>query len=115
MAVRSLPGLLLVAAACAACAQDRQVVRGELSWTDGHFAKVSECGTDRVYVFGVMASAPYFILSRRYDELSGEGKKPVLIEVEGSVAPPTSSTGGNPTLDQPQVIALSAGACGAAR
>ena len=111
----SLARLLFVATLCGGCAQEREVLRGELSWTDAHFARVSECATGRDYVFGVMASVPYDFLRRKYEELSDGGKKPVLVEVEGSIDAPTSTSGKNPTLREPQVIALSEGACSPAR
>ena len=65
----------------AALAQtDQAVVRGQLTFNSGGIGQVAECGTHRVIEFGTMASSPYFLLIRGYDELSGDGKNAVLVE-----------------------------------
>jgi hypothetical protein len=89
---------------------DTPVVKGELSFNSGGLAQVTECGTNRVFTLGVMASNPFFGLTLRYKEASGSGKLPVLVEVKGSATPGKSSDG-KPVLNAPQIVTLVRGNC----
>jgi hypothetical protein len=100
----------LVFTAVGISAEDALVVRGEVSLTESGFARISECGSNRVFQFGVMASSPYFIFVRRYEELSAHGKMPVLIEARGVVVRSDNSTNIS-TLEHPRVITLTQGTC----
>jgi len=101
--------IALLFAASAAHAADRVVVKGELSWTSSGIARVSECGTKRVLEFGTMASSPYFRFRREYDELSSDGKIPVLAEVQGVLG--RSSSSNKQLIEQPKVLGLTKGRC----
>ena len=74
---------------------------------------MAECGTNRVFTLGTMASNPYFGLTRRYDAASESGKFGVLVEVKGSLAPHSSSNG-KLALDSPDVSTVVRGTCAAA-
>jgi len=106
MRLRIAVGFVLVT--LGANAADTLRVRGEVSLTESGFGRVSECGTNRIFQFGVMASSPYFIFVRRYEELSAGGKVPVLIDVEGALV--RSSTHVS-TLEYPRVVTLTRGSC----
>jgi hypothetical protein len=95
----------------AAAHGDQSVIKGQLRFTSTGIGQIAECGTRRVIEFGVMASGPYFLLTKGYEELSGqgEGDKPVLVEVEGLL---TSSSTGKLVLQNPRVVRLQSGACG---
>jgi hypothetical protein len=95
----------------AAAHADQSVIKGKLRFNSTGFGLIAECGTGRVIEFGVMPSGPYFLLTRRYEELAGEGDddKPVLVEVEGLL---TSSSTGKLVLQSPRVVRLQSGACG---
>jgi len=90
---------------------DTLLVKGELSFGSGGLAQVAECGTNRVFTLGVMASNPYFGVTQRYDEASADGKFAVLVEVKGLIAH-RSSTKGQLVLDSPGVVSLVRGSCG---
>jgi hypothetical protein len=96
--------------ASSALGADAIIVRGELSFGSGGLAQVAECGTNRVFTLGVMASNPYFGMTQRYDEASANGKFPVLVEIEGSVGDRTS-TRGQLVLDSPSLVSLVRGTC----
>lgn len=105
----------LVAFVCAlgigpALAADALTVKGELSFDSAGLAQVAECGSDRVFTLGVMASNPYFALTQRYKETSEGGKFAVLVEVKGSLAGGRNSTGGV-VLDSPDISTLVRGTC----
>ena len=70
---------------------------------------MSECGTKRVLEFGTMASSPYFKFRRQYDELSLDGKIPVLVEVQGVLGRLRNSE--MQLLEQPKVLGLTKGVC----
>jgi len=89
---------------------DVMIVKGELSFGSGGLAQVAECGTNRVFTLGVMASNPYFGLTQRYADASASGKFQVLVEIEGSVAHRTSARG-QLVLDSPSVVSLARGTC----
>jgi hypothetical protein len=89
---------------------DAMIVKGELSFGSGGLAQVSECGTNRVFTLGVMASSPYFGLMQRYDEASANSKFTVLAEIEGLIARRASAKG-QLVLDSPRVISLMRGSC----
>jgi hypothetical protein len=93
-----------------ALAADTLTVRGELTFSSAGQAQVSECGSDRVFTLGVMASTPYFGLTQRYKEHSDSGKFAVLVEVNGTVARQRSSTGGM-MLNSPNISTLARGTC----
>ncbi len=109
MARRAVAVLLLLSMT-EACASDVARVRGEVSWTTNGIAKIAECGTGRVLRVGTMASSPYFRFSRSYEELSGDGRRPVLVEVEGVIIG-SSSSANELTIDQPRIIELATGRC----
>ena len=113
MTARLAVAVLLLFSMVEACASEDALVRGEVSWTDG-VAKISECETGRVLRFGAMASSPYFRFTRRYDELAGDRKNPVLVEVEGAITR-SSSSADELTIEHPRVINLAMGTCGKAR
>jgi hypothetical protein len=110
MRLISVIAFLLVLTASGIGAEDTVMVRGEVTFTESGFARISECGTKRVYPFGVMASSPYFNLRRRYEELSAGGKKPVLIEAQGVLVRAAVPANGA-TLEHPKVISLAQGSC----
>jgi hypothetical protein len=108
----------LVAFVCAlgigsALGADTLVVTGELTFDSGGLAQVAECGTNRVFTLGVMASNPYFGLTQRYDAASESGKFGVVVEVKGSLAR-RSSANGQLVLDSPDVSSVVRGTCAAA-
>jgi hypothetical protein len=92
---------------------DTLAVTGELSFGSGGLAEVAECGTNRVFTLGVMASNPYFRLTQRYDTVSEGGKFGVLVKVNGSLALRTSSNG-RLILESPDVSDVVRGTCAAA-
>ena len=92
---------------------DTLVVTGELSFNAGGLAQVAECGTNRVFTLGVMASNPFFGLTQRYDAASSSGKFAVLIEVKGSLAG-RHSANSQLVLDSPDVSSVVRGTCAAA-
>jgi hypothetical protein len=96
--------------ACAALGADAVVVKGELSFESGALAQVAECGTNRIFTLGVMASNPYFGLTQRYAEAADGGKFAVLVEIEGSIAH-RASTKRQHVLDSPRVVSLVRGGC----
>jgi len=100
----------LLFAASEASAADAVIVRGEVSWTANGIARISECGTGRALEFGTMASSPYFRFKRRYEELSADGKTPVLVEVEGVLVRSGNSIN-LLTIQHPRVLGLTKGAC----
>ena len=109
--VRRAIAVWLLFTALEACAVDvTTVVRGEVSWTTTGIARLSECETGRILQFGVMASARYFILTRRYEEASGGGKTPVVAEVEGVITR-SSSSANEPTIQHPRVLNVATGTC----
>jgi len=89
---------------------DAVIIRGEISFESGGLAQVAECGTNRVFKLGVMASNPYFGLTQRYDEASENRKFAVLVEVQGSIAQ-RASTKRELVLDSPRVVSLVRGTC----
>ena len=104
-------------AACLALLQscgssEPTVVNGVLTFNTFGRAFVAECGTGRKFTLGVMASNPYFILSRKYDEISARGTKPVLAHVRGVLAT-SSNSGGELILEYPQVTSMTNGTCDA--
>jgi hypothetical protein len=102
--------LALVFIALNVDAADVIVVRGEVTFTKDGFARIAECGAKRVFQFGVMASSPYFDLVRRYEELSLDGRKAVLIEAQGVPARADGSTDAD-MLERPKVVSLTPGSC----
>jgi len=95
-------------AVIAAALADEQVIEGQLTFNSGGLGQIVECGTRRVIQLGVMASNPYFHLSRKYDEVSGDGKRSVLIKLEGRLA---TSSDGKLVLETPRMVAMKAGSC----
>jgi hypothetical protein len=93
-----------------AFAADALIVKGELSFSAGGLAQVAECGSDRVFTLGVMASNPYFGFTQQYKEVSDGGRFVVLIEVKGSLARHRSSNGAL-VLDSPDISKLVRGNC----
>lgn len=57
-----------------------------------------------------MASSAYLRLMQRYKEVSDGGKRPVLIEVSGTLMK-TSAAEGETTIQSPSVVALEPGTC----
>jgi len=105
----------LVALICAlgissALAADALTVKGELSFSSAGLAQVAECGSDRVFTLGVMASSPYFGLTQQYKETSDRGKFAVFVEVKGTVAHNRSANGGL-VLNSPEIATLVRGTC----
>jgi len=96
--------------ASSALGADVTIVKGELSFGSGGLAHVAECGTNRVFILGVMASNTYFGLQQRYAEASADGKFRVLVEIEGSVAH-RSSAKGQLVLGSASVVSLARGTC----
>ena len=96
--------------ASSALGADAMIVKGELSFGSGGQAQVVECGTNRLFTLGVMASNPYFGLTQRYGEASANGKFPVLVEIEGLVAHRTSAKA-QLVLHSPAVVSLVRGTC----
>ena len=89
-------------------AADTVTVKGELSWTSSGIARVSECGSKRVLVFGTMASSPYFRFRREYEKLSSNGEIPVMVEVKGVLVKSSNAT---QFIEHPRVLALTRGVC----
>jgi len=79
-------------------------IRGTLSWTETHFAVVTECNTRTTYIFGVMASSPYFKLMREAEKLAKNG--PVMVTVRGIVVGADQSI-----IEEPQVLSIESGSC----
>ena len=97
----------------ASCGQpERVVLKGQLTTDSIGVLRVAECEAGRQLRLGVMASNPYFIFRRKYDELSARGTKPVLIQVSG-VLIESSSSRGELTLETPGVISMTNGQCDA--
>jgi hypothetical protein len=88
---------------------DISVVKGEVTFNSVGIGQLMECGTSRAIEFGTMASAPYFQFRKQYEQASDDGKKPVLVEVQGALA---HSSAGKLVLENPSVIALASGTCG---
>lgn len=110
MVRRAIAGWLLFTALGACAADATTVVRGEVSCTTTGIARLSECETGRILQLGVMASTRYFIFTRRCEEVSGGGKTPVVLEVEGVITR-SSSSANELTIQYPRVINLTAGTC----
>lgn len=85
-----------------ASADESVEVEGLLSWNENHFAEVTECATAEKYTFGVMASAPYFKLMQKSDELVKKGT--ILITVKGK------SESKN-IINNPIVLSIKNGSC----
>lgn len=110
LAIMIKRSLVLVAAAVltSAAQAESSVVKGELSFTSTGIGQVTECGTGRVVDLGVMASNPYFLLTKKYDQISGAQRSGVLVEVKGSLV---TSSNGRIVLESPSVVTLVAGTC----
>ena len=108
MTTRRITAIWLLFGMLGACAGNVARVRGEVSWATHEDAKISECGTGRVLRFGTLASSRYFLLTRRYEELSGNGTSPVLAEVEGVITR-SSSSASELTIEQPRLHDIAAG------
>ncbi len=87
---------------------DALLFKGELILNSAGAAQLLECGTRRQLELGVMASTPYFKLAKRYEEISGIEKNPVLVEVKGVL---THSSTGKLVLNSPRVISITQGRC----
>jgi hypothetical protein len=109
MLTRRLKVVACALAAIAAAHADESVIEGQLTFNSQGVGQIVECGTQRVIELGVMASNPYFHFSRRYDEVFGDGKKPVLVKLAGRLV---SSSEGSLVLEAPRMVAMEAGACG---
>ena len=84
------------------------LVRGEVKLSESGIGIISECGTNRIFQFGVMASSPYFKFIQKFENLSAGAKYPVLIEVEGNLVQAGSNMS---SIESPRVIAISRGGC----
>jgi hypothetical protein len=102
--------LICALAIGSALAADAVTVNGELTFDSGGLAHVAECGSDRVFTLGVMASNPYFGLTQRYQTASDDGKFAVLVGVKGSLAHHRSSHT-ELVLDSPYISTLVRGTC----
>lgn len=102
--------LVLAATAILASAAQSEpsVVKGELSFTANGVGHVAECGTGRVVDLGVMASSPYFLLTKKYEQIFGAGRNTVLVQVKGSLV---TGSNGRVVLENPSVLTLVAGTC----
>jgi hypothetical protein len=109
MLTKSLMVVTCALAAITAAHADELVIEGQLTFNSHGVGQIVECGTRRVIELGVMASNPYFHFSRRYEEVSADGKKRVLVKLAGRLV---SSSEGKVVLATPRMIAMEAGACG---
>ena len=64
-------------------AEEATQLEGILSWNDNGFAEITDCKTGIKYTFGVMASAPYFNLYKKSEELQKKGT--ILVTVKGNI------------------------------
>ena len=94
--------IILAVLAFPVFAENEKEVRGVLSWTNSHFAVVTECTTGTKYRFGVMASVTYFKFTRKAEKLSSKGT--VLVTVQGKVTRKL-------LISSPKVIKLELGKC----
>jgi hypothetical protein len=108
--IKHCVALICALVICPAFAADVLIVKGELSFDSGGLAQVAECGSDRVFILGVMASNPYISLLQRYNETSDAGRFAVLVEVKGLLARHRSSNGAL-VLDSPDIATLVRGSC----
>jgi hypothetical protein len=103
---------LLIACVLASAGEahaERLVTTGQVTFNLHGIASIAECGTGRIIEVGVMASALYFQFMKEYEQLSGNEKKPVLVEAEGSL---TATSAGKLALESPRIGSLKAGVCG---
>ena len=96
-------------AAIGAAHADESVLEGQLTFNSNGIGQLMECGTRRVIELGVMASNPYFHFSKKYEEVSVDGKEPVLAKMAGRLV---SNSAGKLVLEAPRMVAMEVGACG---
>lgn len=91
-----------------ACAEsgNKVTIQGTLMWDETHHPIIKECNTNKLFQLGVMAANPYFHLTRKSDDLSQNGKSPVIVTVSGNINPSS-----NLIINQPNILNISAGDC----
>lgn len=114
MSLRIIATIFFVLMMHAAQASQDTFVRGELTWTNEKQA-VTECKTGRVYWVRVLASNPYFLFSKKVEELTSKNAKNIIAEFRGELSRGKTSTGpGYPvdgTLNVHQVVSVENGNC----
>jgi len=89
--MRTLPLAIGLALGCASDSA-LTTLRGELSPDRGHQPlTVTECGTGRVYEIGGGDTLYYYFMSRAEELRSTDPSAPILVELQGETAKPTTS------------------------
>jgi hypothetical protein len=100
--------------AYAAQANQDNYVRGAVIWTDDE-QTVTDCKTGRVYWIRVLASNPYFLFSRKVDELNSKGVENIIAAFEGEISVGMPSRGPqypvDGTLIVHNIISVEKGSC----
>ena len=89
-------------------------VRGAVIWTDEK-QTVTEWRTGRVYWLRVLASNPYFLFSKKVDELNSAGAGTIIAEFSGEISPGMPSLGPrypvDGTLNVHTILSVEKGSC----
>lgn len=113
MRQRIIATIFFALAAHTAQASQDVFVRGEVVWTNEK-ETVTECKTGRVYWVRILASNPYFLFSKKVEELTAKGKN-IIAEFRGELSQGKTSTGPrypiDGTLNVYQVVSVENGHC----